>query len=50
MMVAEELSFRNLTVEGDSLTCMKWPDQRVWIEKATHKVEMIAEKDRRPLN
>ncbi|MBA0868930.1 hypothetical protein Goshw_020657, partial [Gossypium schwendimanii] len=45
VMVAEELSFRNLTVEGDSLT-----DQRVWIEKATHKVEMIAEKDRRPPN
>lgn len=29
---------------------MKWPDQRVWIEKAIHKVDMIAEKDRRPLN
>ncbi|TYG76426.1 hypothetical protein ES288_D03G113500v1 [Gossypium darwinii] len=28
----------------------KWPDQRVWIEEAPHRVEMILRKDRRPLN
>ncbi|MBA0735303.1 hypothetical protein Gogos_019164, partial [Gossypium gossypioides] len=64
VMVAEELSFRNLTIERDSLTVIKKiraskvdksniaaiVHQRVWIEKATHKVEMIAEKDRSPLN
>lgn len=58
--VAEELGFRRLVVEGDSLTVVKkfsrlaveekwWSSQRVWIEEAPPRVEKEAERDGRNL-